>query len=166
MEMKIRKVLPEDINAYTNCGIACWQAAYKGIVPDEYLNSMPTNKALWEKNLNRLENPGFCEYYCVIYDTEMIGLLIVDTKHSEIWAIYLVEAFWGKGYGKEMLDFAINVLENAGHKQVCLWVFEENHRARRFYEKHGFALNGAKKTVDKYGGVPLVELQYVLELLY
>ena len=163
-KITIRKAQAEDANAYTNCTITCWQAAYREIVSNEYLDNMPTNKPLWEKTLARLETPGFCEYYCVMRNNEMIGQLIVDTEHSEIWAIYLIEAFWGMGYGKEMLDFAINTLENAGHKQVTLWVFEENQRARRFYEKHGFTFNGAKKTVDKYGGVPLVEVQYALDL--
>ena len=164
MEITIRKALPKDANAYTNCTIACWQAAYRGIVPDEYLDNMPTNKILWEKTLARLENPGFCEYYCVMHSNEMTGQLIVDTEYSEIWAIYLVKAFWGKGHGKKMLDFAINALKNVGHKQITLWVFETNHHARRFYEKHGFAPSGEKKTVEKYGGVPLVEMQYTLNL--
>ncbi|MCL1786948.1 MAG: GNAT family N-acetyltransferase [Defluviitaleaceae bacterium] len=163
-KITIRKALPEDIDAYTNCANTCWQAAYKGIVPDEYLDSMLTNKALREKNLERLQNPGFCQHYCVLHGPETIGLLIIDTMHSEIWAVYLTPAYWGRGYGRELLNFATSVLKNAGHKKVTLWVFEANHRARRFYEKHGFVLSGQQKTVDKYGGVPLVEVQYMLAI--
>jgi RimJ/RimL family protein N-acetyltransferase len=42
----------------------------------------------------------------------------------------LIEEFWGKGYGKKILDFAINTLKNSEHKEISLWVVEENSRAR------------------------------------
>ena len=163
MEFIIRKALPEDVDDYTDCGVSCWQSAYRGIVPEEYLANM--KKQRLEKNRKALTDPGDCEYYCAIYGERMIGILVINKNHSEnFWAIYLIEEFWGKGYGKKLLDFAVDELKSAGHKKICLWVFEENYRARRFYEKHGFSFDRTKKVVDKYGGVPLIELRYVLDI--
>jgi RimJ/RimL family protein N-acetyltransferase len=166
MEMMIRKALPEDASKYTDCVISCWQSAYKKIIPEEYLINMSANKEQWvEKYKESLTNPGDCEYYCVINSERMIGFLIINKSMSDnFWAIYLIEEFCGKGYGKEILDFAINELKCAGHKKICLWVFEENNRARRFYEKYAFSFDGTTRVVDKYGGVPLVQLRYALNL--
>ena len=33
----------------------------------------------------------------------------------------------------------------AGYRQVMLWVFAENTRARKFYEANGFFTNGEQK---------------------
>jgi len=166
MAILIRKALPEDAADYADCVIACWQSAYREIIPEAYLNNMSAKKAQWvEKYRKKLTDPGDCEYYCAMHGGRMIGFLIINQTHSEnFWAIYLLEEFWGKGYGTEMLAFAIDKLKCAGHEQICLWVFEENDRARRFYEKHHFVFDGIKRTVDKYGGVPLVELRYVIQM--
>ena len=169
MKLTIRKAVPEDAGAFTDCGISCWQSAYKGIVPDEFLSHMSATRAQRvEKHVQDLTNPGNCVYYCVMYDERMVGLLIINKSRNddapdigEIWAIYLVEEFCGKGYGKELLDFQIGELKGLGCKEIYLWVFEENLRARRFYEKHGFSFTGVTREVSKYGK-PLIQIEYVL----
>jgi|GEM_PF-5997124 len=35
----LRKALPEDALAFGNVHVASWRAAYKGIVPDEFLRA-------------------------------------------------------------------------------------------------------------------------------
>ena len=166
MDIRIRKVLPEDASAYADCVISCWQTAYRGIVPDDYLNNMSAEREKWiEKYRNALSNPDDCDYYCAVYGEKMIGFFVMNKGHADnFWAIYLLEEFRGKVYGTKLMDFAINELRRAGDNQVCLWVFEDNSRARRFYEKRGFAFDGTARIVDKYGGVPLAELRYVLNL--
>lgn len=92
----------------------------------------------------------------------MIGFLTIDTINAEIWAIYLTEDFWGKGYGKKILDFAINDLKRLEHKEIFLWVLEENNRAKRFYEKNDFYFSGT--TREREYGKPLVQLRYVFKV--
>ena len=91
----------------------------------------------------------------------MIGFLTIHKKDGEIWAIYLLEEFRSKGYGKEILNFAITELKSIGHKTIVLWVFEENHKARRFYEKNGLRFDGTKRENDRYGKM-LVQIRYEL----
>jgi len=163
MKIIIRKALPNDAYNYADCVISCWQSAYKEIVPDEFLSNMLAEKEQWiEKYRKALTDPGDCKYYCVMYSERMIGFLIIHKNDGEIWAIYLIKEFWGKGFGKEMLDFAINELKCAGHKNISLWVFEENKRARRFYEKNNLYFDGTKREAT-YGKL-LVQLKYVLNL--
>ena len=162
MGIIIRNALSEDACSLADCHISCWQSAYKGIVPDDFLEKMLIEKdQRVERYRKVLSAPGDCEYYCVMYAETMIGFLIIHKNDGDIWAIYLIEEFWGKGYGKEMMDFAVNELKRIGHKEILIWVFEDNHRARGFYEKYGFGFEGTKKESDCWGK-PLVELKYVL----
>lgn len=171
MEITIRTALPEDAYDYTVCHISCFCSAYKGIVPDEFLNNILAEKEQRvERYKKTLADSGDCEYYCVMYSNRMIGFLIINKSCNEdnsgigeIWAIYLIDEFRGKGYGKEMLNFAINELKRIEPKEIFLWVFEDNNRARRFYEKHSFSFDGTKREV-KYGK-PLVQLRYVLNYI-
>ncbi len=59
-------------------------------------------------------------------------------KVIEIKRIYLVERFWGSGFGKILLEHCIADAKERGFKQLWLGVWEENTRAQRFYAKFGF----------------------------
>jgi len=170
MEINIRKAILEDAYNFADCHIYCWQSVYKHIVPQKYLENMSIEKEkLVENYKNSLTNTGDCSYYCVMCAEKMIGFIIINISHNkdksgtgEIWAVYLLEEYCGRNYGKILLDFAINELKSKGQKNFFLWVFEENHRARHFYEKNNFSYNGIKREVDRYGK-PLIQLQFDLQ---
>ena len=72
-----------------------------------------------------------------------MGLLVYREKPdgwTEIEAIHSLSESWGSGLGESLLDFALE--ETNAKKGVGLWAFEENKRARRFYEKHGLRWTG------------------------
>ena len=46
-----------------------------------------------------------------------------------------------------------------GYPTAMLWVLADNPRARRFYEREGWALDGVTKT-GKFLGVPVAEVRY------
>ena len=52
--------------------------------------------------------------------------------------IDIVEAFQGKGYGKEMINHLLEELKISGSPGVHLHVSSKNLRARAFYKKLGF----------------------------
>ena len=169
MKITIRKALPEDAYNYAMCHISCWQTAYKGIVSDEFLSDMRTKKEQQVEGYRKvLSEPGDCEYYCVLLEEEMIGFYIINQSRDEsqsfigeIWAVYLVEEFRGKGLGKEILAFAVDELKRVSPKEIFLWVLEDNNRARRFYEKNNFVCDGTKRETTMWGG-PLTLVKYVL----
>jgi len=168
MDIIIRKALPEDAYDYTACHISCWQSAYRGIIPDDYLDNMPSEQEQrTEERRQYLCDPNV-NNYCVVLGDKMIGFLGFgkcrdeDKPDSgEIGGIYLLREFWDKGYGGKMMDFAKNTLMHMGFDEIIIWVFEENIRARRFYEKHGFVLDGAKKEMVR--GKPLVAVRYACQ---
>jgi RimJ/RimL family protein N-acetyltransferase len=172
MDIVIRKVLLEEAYEYAVNHIACWRDAYKGIIPDEYLDNMSTQiEQRVERNRQNLSDPGDCEYLCVEYDGSMIGRLVfskcrdddkANSNTGEIHAIYLLADYWGKGYGKIMMDYAVAELRNAECVEIVVWVLEDNRRARSFYEKYGFVFDGQSKDIDI--GKPLSEIRYALYL--
>ena len=65
--------------------------------------------------------------------------------YAELICIHSMQDNWGKGYGTVMMEHVLSEMKAAGFEKAMLWVFEENIRARKFYEKHGFSFNGKKK---------------------
>ena len=169
MDIIIRKVLSEEAYKYTSLHIACWQDAYKGIIPEYYLTHMiEETEDRTERMRKSLVNPGESKFYCVEIDNEMIGRLIICKSRDidkpdagEVAAIYLLKKYWNKGYGQRIMSFALEELKNDGYTEVILWVLAENRRAIRFYEKCGFALeSNTNKIFD--AGIPLEEVRYTL----
>lgn len=78
---------------------------------------------------------------------------------GEIISIYFLPECIGKGHGKKLLAAAVEKLAEMGFRDVFLWVLEENHNARAFYEHCGFFPSG-EKTTSEIGGKVLTELRY------
>ena len=91
-------------------------------------------------------------------DGKLMGLLVFSQHpegRTEIEAIHSLPETWGTGLGAAMLEFALE--ETNAEKVAGLWAFEKNARARRFYEKHGFAFTGERR-ISEFDGA--VEVRY------
>ncbi len=60
------------------------------------------------------------------------------------------------------MESALNILKDQGCKKVSLWVYEDNIRARKFYEKCGFTYDGNKK-YSHFSNKP-IELRYIKQI--
>ena len=56
----------------------------------------------------------------------------------EIYQFYLLDAARGTGVADELMRWAIDKARELGGSELFLSVFVDNHRARRFYARHGF----------------------------
>lgn len=160
--MKIRKVNQTDSREkISNIYEQSWKYAYKGIIPQEYLDSIPSGQ--W---CGAIDNPD--RHTLIILDGDkIIGTSsycksrFEDYKDwGEIISIYFLPEYMGKGYGKQLLEKAVEELKTMGFETIFLWVLEDNHCARHFYEKFGFK-NSGKYIVNNIGGKDLRELQYI-----
>lgn len=163
INFSIRKAMPAD--AETLAFIICesWKSAYKDIItPEELERKTEINKRI---DLFRELIPsekghlfiafsedvpcGFC-YFCDSRDEDMPG-------YAEIASIYTLEQYWGKGIGRKIMDSALIEIKRLGYEKVMLWSFQDNLRARRFYEKCGFITDETTKD-SKFGNVK--EIRY------
>lgn len=143
-----------------------WRVAYRGIIPKEYLDSIP--KGHWVKHLNNKN----MYHLIAIQDGKFIGTSSYCSSRSdefkdfgEIVSIYLLPEYMGKGYGKKLFEATVKELILLGHKNIFLWVLEENTRARSFYEKQGFKLSNNFINLNM-GGKNLKELAYTKSYNY
>ncbi len=67
---------------------------------------------------------------------------------GEIYTLYVHPDRWRSGIGTSLLAAAENRLVGRGFTAAALWTLEHNHRARRFYERHGWRPDGASVPDD------------------
>ena len=84
---------------------------------------------------------------------------------GEIYAIYVAPDRWSRGIGRGLWEEARRVFRAGCYRVVSLWVFQANVRARRFYERLGFAEEpGARKLFERDGATaPEVRYRQAIE---
>lgn len=66
------------------------------------------------------------------------GLKNITNSDAEYWGYIGEKEFWGKGFGKEILDFMINCGIKMNLSSIYLNVIKENKRAIKLYQNFGF----------------------------
>lgn len=161
----IRKVAPGDAETLAYIQTESWKAAFKEILEEEELihcTNMERATRMYEGLLEVKKGNGYLmeidgRSHCIAWwdatrEEDMPG-------YAELICIHSLQDKWGKGYGSKMMNKVLADIKNAGYKKVMLWVFEENKRARIFYEAKGFVKSEKSKT---FKGV--TEVMYVLEM--
>ncbi|UCF97978.1 MAG: GNAT family N-acetyltransferase [Spirochaetaceae bacterium] len=167
--MNLRRATPDDALALAAVHVAAWQAAYRGIVPDSYLETF-TIQSRSERFRQFLAGDS-AETYAAERDGEIVGFLTIGScrdsdlnpaNTGEIWGIYLVPKHWREGIGRYLCEQGERMLASYGYSTVALWVLAANSRARGFYEAMGFKIDGACKDVQL--GVTLKAVRYRISL--
>jgi len=151
--------------------VRTWQAAYPGLLPDEHLDALDV--ARWTAGWQRLltgERPRSATLVAVA-DERVVGFVdVVPSRDDdaaadagEVTSIYVLPTAWGTGAGRALMAAAVDSLRSEGFRAVTLWVLRDNERARRFYERAGWTLDGARKD-DVVAGVPVTEVRYRRDL--
>jgi putative acetyltransferase len=76
-------------------------------------------------------------------DGRPVGLVAVEA--CWLGGLYVVPDEWGSGVAGELHDAALAAMPDC--PELRLWTLVENHRARRFYERRGWRLNGETRVV-------------------
>lgn len=61
----------------------------------------------------------------------------------ELKQFYVLASWHGQGIADVLIGWVVETARARGASDLYLAVFEENHRAHRFYERHGFTRVGA-----------------------
>ncbi|MBR6223540.1 MAG: GNAT family N-acetyltransferase [Lachnospiraceae bacterium] len=160
--MEIRYLHPsDDRKAISKIYERSWKYAYRDIIPQEFLDSIPEGQ--WTK---KLDNPEWSTMVCV-ENGEYVGTSSFCKSRfeqfpesGEVISIYFLPEYMGKGYGKKLLEAVLKELKQRGFTEVFLWVLEDNQRARAFYERFGFECTD-DYLEDCIGGKKLREVRYV-----
>jgi RimJ/RimL family protein N-acetyltransferase len=90
----------------------------------------------------KVADPAYDVVVSVDGDGRITGF--AATKGHELVHFGTALGTWGSGLATELHDAVVDRMRASGSGTARLWVLEENHRGRRFYEKLGWRDSGAR----------------------
>lgn len=167
--LTIRPQTDADIDAVAAVHLRTWQVAYAGIVPAHFLDALQL-----EVFAARRREDVHGTTLVAAEDGTIIGFAHIgpyreddgsrNPAHGELFALYVVPERWNTGAGRALIEAAEKELAGA-YPDMRLFVLEENHRARRFYERAGLHPDGERDLWRPRGTtVDLPELRYAKAL--
>ncbi|WP_151770168.1 GNAT family N-acetyltransferase [Streptomyces abyssomicinicus] len=156
----VREMRVADCARVAEIRIAGWRHAYRGLVPQPYLDRMdPAAAAKRHRKLLTGAGPGVvnlvAEHGGRVAGWACLGPNRDAGPGSEVYALYVDPAHHRTGIGSALLRHCLP----AG-RTTCVWVVKGNTPARRFYAHHGFTPDGTQEPfiVD---GAAIPEVRYV-----
>ena len=154
----------DDLSTVGEVYAASWKQHYMGILPDTFLERLTGDRWTAMLRADPSSSLGLFEDGRVM-GTAMTGFSRDEGRESygEIVAIYLHPAARSRGFGRLLLEAAMERLRDEGCENVCLWVMEPNRSSIGFYEHMGFHAS-ARTQQELYGGRMITLIEYVRRL--
>lgn len=152
MKIEIRKARKGDENTLAYIQTQSWKAGFADILDEEILSQctdMEKITAMYTSLLDTDRANGYIlsvEHtpHCMAWWAQARGTEFAGK--AELICIHSLPDNWHKGYGRRMMDCILKDIQKEGYTQVVLWVFQDNTRARCFYESQGFVQTSVSKS--------------------
>jgi GNAT superfamily N-acetyltransferase len=164
MSIILRKAELKDAAALGHIQVTSWRSAFRNIAPDDYLDhqvSEENQAGDWKEILADDAQVVFVAEM----DTNLIGYAWAhkeDDKSiewdAELISMHLLPERKRQGIGRKLFAAVAQELKEQGCHSVYLWVLEENHPSRKFYEALGGQRAGSHQI--NLGGKDLMEVAY------
>jgi ribosomal protein S18 acetylase RimI-like enzyme len=144
----IRPGTADDAEGVARVQVETWQVAYAHALPQDRLQALSVDQ--------RVEQWRRWPPIVAEIDGEIAGFVSVggardDDADGELYAIYVHPDYWSTGTGRALMEAGEAELRRLGHRDVVLWVLDDNPRARRFYELAGWSADGNARVVEMFG---------------
>jgi diamine N-acetyltransferase len=149
--IKISRASDEHLPILTSIGSKTLHESHGRSAPAHIMNAYVDEKfseAALKEELDDPNNIFHIIYYNNIptgYSKIIYNIPIDPVPFSNITKmerLYLLEEFHGLKLGHELMEFNVNLSKQNNQAGMWLYVWKENHRALRFYEKAGFTIVG------------------------
>lgn len=148
-----------------------WQFAYAGLMPAAYLDAMSVEADAEKRREHFTASAGVVVNVVAERAGRTVGWGCYGPSRdedapdgtAELYAIYVLPEHLSAGVGRALMGELTRRAVAAGHPLMHLWVVAGNARARSFYERAGFAPDGAEEPYE-VAGVPVPEVRYAREL--
>ncbi|SDT26176.1 hypothetical protein SAMN05216490_2888 [Mucilaginibacter mallensis] len=145
--MIIKKVFATDIDMLVSFSRKTFFDAFFHLNKPEDIEAYASVAFSTDKLLTEINNPDSAFYFALL-DNEIVGYIKInyasaqtefkDKNAVEVERIYVLSSAQGKQIGKQFLDFAEDLAKKDNLQYIWLGVWDNNHNAIRFYERHGF----------------------------
>ncbi len=165
--MIIRPAIHTDAPAIARVHVDTWRAAYRGMIPDDYLDSLSYDRRtdFWAQEISAPFSPFFV---IVAQESEtgpVVGFVNGGPLRSghpgyegELCALYVLPEAQGKGIGRKLVQACAQTFKDRGITSMLLWVIKDNAPSRAFYEALGGQLLNEQQF--ELGGATLTEVGY------
>ena len=168
----IRDARPADAARLAEIHAVSWQAAYRGLLSDAFLDGLTATTRLdwWKSRLARV--PPRWAVLVVEDDAAVVGFVTIghcdDDDRSvadagELYAMYVEPQSWNLGFGRDLLVSVEDRFRADAYRTASLWVLRDNRRGRRFYETGGWTTDRAEQRLI-IGSDAVTAVRYVKEL--
>jgi ribosomal protein S18 acetylase RimI-like enzyme len=151
-QITIRKVNLNEASTLLQLGRQTFFEAFAAINHPEDMEAYAAANFTFQKTISELTTIGSTFYFAVA-DNHIVGYLKLNTGSAqtesqqnetlEVERIYILSKYQGKKFGEQLLNYAISIAKQANYKHIWLGVWENNHNAIRFYNRHGFNTFGS-----------------------
>jgi len=143
-----------DFNQVQQLYYETWQATYRGMIADDYLNGLTPQTWHPEKRIGHT--------WLAYVGNNLVGVCSYGpardsafTGWQEVYSLYVRPHSQGLGVGRQLLQAALRSLDSGN---VYLTVLTANVHAQRFYQRFGFELS-AEQINTQVAGTVLCELR-------
>jgi ribosomal protein S18 acetylase RimI-like enzyme len=163
--LTIRAAETEDAPAIAKVHVDTWRAAYRGIIPQDYLDTLTVqNRTIgWVRLLER-GGGSLITLVSEDHDGRVVGFASGGPiRHrdprfaAEIASLYVSPRAQRRGHGRRLFLALANRLAHRGLNGLFVWVLADN-AARAFYETMGG--REVNEITRDFAGVPLREIGY------
>lgn len=169
----IRQATLEDVGEIANVHLNSWREAYLGLLPQDFLDSLPLTfrrrSLMWNRTISNPDN----RQRIFVAESNTIGVVGFVAaaqgrddqfkEWGEIGAIYLLRSYKNQGIGYRLLNNAFGYLSSSGFQKAYCWVIENNPTCA-FYERSGGKRMENKFKTEKIGGKLVTEVAYSWDL--
>lgn len=166
--IRIRTIREEDIPSVVDIQIEGWKTAYKGMIEDDFLNSMNRNKKIEQRKKDYKQDGyivaeieeeivGFCRY--IDNNTYTPNMLEID---CEIVALYVKSELKYNGIGTKLFEFVMKEFRSKNRTKMIIWCLKDNEPSRKFYAKMGGVIE--KEKVVEIGKKEYLEVGFVYRI--
>lgn len=147
--IEIRKATLTDLETIQNISIQTFKETFAAVNTPENIANYIKESFNSEQLTTELNNTN-SQFYVAYSNAEAVGYLKINFGDAqtetfngnalEVQRIYVLQTFHGKNIGQLLLDEVKKIAQRTGVDYIWLGVWEENHRALRFYTKNGFVV--------------------------
>lgn len=151
--------------AVAHVHVRAWQAAYRGLMPDEYLAGLRPEAWVQRYDFGSLD-PGRPRTLVAVEADAVLGFATTSPARDEdaagqgeLCALYVEPDCWGRGIGQALAPVARAELYRLEFRHAVLWVVAGNARAERFYRADGWIPDGSHRP-HRVGNVTVETARY------